>query len=241
MLAIITGTIRPNEQVGKLVLKNEEERLRQYQEALLFLIQSKAFSKIIFCENSGYGTDRFQIMHEVAVRSGISLELLSFMGNTEEVLKHGKGYGEGEIMEYVFRNSRLLDMEPYFVKLTGRLKVINIKDICEKINPKICYFNIPNRTIRDYYDTKLYAMPTDIFNRYFRNVYDRVWDDQGIYLEKVYTEILSEEKLKVKNFARYPRVVGISGSSGLDYGFTEWKCRIRDVISLFGGYKVVNK
>lgn len=84
-------------------------------------------------------------------------------------------------------------------------------------------------------------MPTDIFNRYFRNVYDRVWDDQGIYLEKVYTEILSEEKLKVKNFARYPRVVGISGSSGLDYGFTEWKCRIRDVISLFGGYKVVNK
>lgn len=238
MLAIITGTIRPGGAVGQLKLKNETERLQQYKDSLLFTIQSKAFSKIIFCENSGYGMECFTDMQEEAAKTGTKLELLSFTGNAEEVLKHGKGYGEGEIMDYVFANSSLLQDEPCFVKITGRLKIVNIKDICEQINQEVCYFNIPNRTIRDYYDTKLYAMPTEMFNRYFRKAYTQVWDDKGIYLEKVYTKILLEEKIKVKNFTRYPRVVGTQGSTGLEYGYTEWKCKVRDIISKFGGYKV---
>lgn len=238
MLAIITGTIRPGRAMGQLMLKNEAERLQQYKDALQFMIQSKAFFKIVFCENSGYGTECFTDMQEEAAKTGIKLELISFMGNAEEVLKHGKGYGEGEIMDYVFANSSLLQDEPCFVKITGRLKIVNIKDICERINQRVCYFNIPNRTIRDYYDTKLYAMPTEMFNKHFRKVYDNVWDDKGIYLEKVYTKILLEEKIKVKNFERYPRVLGIQGSTGLDYGYTEWKCKIKDVVSRLGGYKV---
>lgn len=241
MLAIITGTIRPGESMRKLMLKNEAERLQQYMDALLFMIQSKAFSKIIFCENSGYGTDCFITLQEDAVKFGIELELLSFTGNTREVLKHGKGYGEGEIMDYVFANSKLLQAEPCFVKITGRLKVINITDICERINPEKCYFNIPNRTIRDYYDTKLYAMPTAVFNEYFLKAYEKVWDDKGIYLERVYTKIILEQKISVKNFVRYPRVVGMSGSTGLDYRYIEWKCKIRDIISMAGGYKVKGK
>ena len=238
MLAIITGTIRPSGTVGQLILKNESERLSQYKDALMFIIQSKTFSKIVFCENSGYGIGCFTDMQEEAAKFGTKLELISFTGNAEEVLKHGKGYGEGEIMDYVFANSRLLEDEPCFAKITGRLKIVNIKDICERISPKVCYFNIPNRNIRDYYDTKLYAMPTEVFDEYFRKAYVQVWDDKGIYLEKVYTKILFDEKLKVKNFVRYPRVLGKQGSTGLDYGFTEWKCKVKDVISRFGGYKV---
>lgn len=241
MLAIITGTIRPSGQMGRLVLKNEAERLQQYVDALLFMVHSKAFSKIVFCENSGYGIECFTELQEEAAKSGTKLELLSFTGNAEEVLKHGKGYGEGEIMDYVFANSRLLAAEPCFVKITGRLKIVNIKDICERINPEMCYFNIPNRTIRDFYDTKLYAMPIGVFNEYFLKAYDKVWDNKEIYLEKVYTKILSEQKIKVKNFPRYPRVIGMSGSSGLDYGYTEWKCKIKDIISAIGGYKVKNR
>ena len=72
-------------------------------------------------------------------------------------------------------------------------------------------------------------------------MYDLVWDEKGIYLEKVYTRILSEQKIEVKNFPRYPRVIGISGSTGLEYGFTEWKCKIKDIISIFEGYKVNEK
>lgn len=237
MLAIITGTIRPGREVSKLILQNDVDRLQQYKEALLFTIWSNAFTQIIFCENSNFGTECLADMHKEAVKAGIELELLSFEGNAKEVLKHGKGYGEGEIMDYVFKNSRLLSQETYFVKITGRIKIINIKDICERIKDQMCYFNIPNWTIRDYYDTKLYAMPVSIFDEYFRKAYTQVWDDEGIYLEKVYTKILLEEKIKVKNFERYPRVLGKQGSTGLDYRYIEWKCKIKDVISKFNGYK----
>ena len=160
---------------------------------------------------------------------------------TAEVEKHGKGYGEGEITYYVFANSRLLSGEPCFVKITGRLIIVNISDICRRMKPEICYFNIPNRTIRDFYDTKLYAMPTEVFKKYFRKTYDAVWDEKGIYLERVYTKILSEQGVKVKNFPRYPRVIGMSGSTGLDYGYTEWTCKVRDSISILDGYKVNEK
>lgn len=238
MLAIITGTIRPNNQVGHLVLKNETERLQQYKDALLFTIQSGAFSKIVFCENSSYGTECFNDLKKEADKCAVDLELLSFAGNNEAVLKYGKGYGEGEIMNYVFANSSLLSKEMSFVKLTGRLKIVNIKKICKKINPDKCYFNIPNRTIRDYYDTKLYAMPTAVFDKYFRKIYDKVRDDEGTYLEKVYTGVLEKQRIQVKNFPVYPRVIGVSGSLGYDYTYTEWKCRIKDIISFFGGYKV---
>lgn len=241
MLAIITGTIRPDKQVGKLVIKNETVRLQQYKDALSYMIRSKAFSKIVFCENSDYGIMCFAEEEKEAVKQGIELELISFRGNMDEVVKHGKGYGEGEIMDYVFENSKLLADEFYFVKVTGRLKVVNISDICHRINQEICYFNIPNRTIRNFYDTKIYAMPIAVFKRYFRKMYDLVWDEKGIYLEKVYTRILSEQKIEVKNFPRYPRVIGISGSTGLEYGFTEWKCKIKDIISIFEGYKVNEK
>lgn len=239
MLAVITGTIRPGGQVGKLVLKDETERLKQYVEALQFTIRSKAFSKIVFCENSGSSMGKFDDLQAEALQNEVEFEMLSFEGNTEKVSLHGKGYGEGEIMDYVFENSRLLQGEPYFVKITGRLKIVNIKDICERINVGKCYFNIPNRTIRDYYDTKLYAMPTIVFREHFRKAYEEVWDDKGIYLEKVYTRILFEQKIKVYNFAKYPRVIGVSGSTGLDYGYTEWKCGIKDLISKAGGYKVI--
>lgn len=241
MIAIITGTVRPGRAVGQLILKNEADRLQQYKEALLFTIQSKAFSKIVFCENSSYGTECFADVQEKSAKAGVKLELLSFEGNDKEVLKHGKGYGEGEILDYVFANSKLLKDELFFVKITGRLKIVNIKNICGRINSKMCYFNIPNRTIRNYYDTKLYAMPVDVFREYFRKAYTQVWDDEGIYLEKVYTKILLEEKIKVKNFERYPRVLGKQGSTGLDYEYTEWKCKIKDVISRLGGYKVKEK
>lgn len=241
MLAIITGTIRPNGKVGQLILKNEVDRLRQYKEALLFTIRSQAFSKIVFCENSDYGVESFAGIQTKAAEAGVKLELLSFRGNEEEVQKHGKGYGEGEILDYVFANSRLLNGESYFVKITGRLEIVNIKDICEHMDFNMCYFNIPNRTIRYYYDTKLYAMPVAVFNDYFRKAYIQVWDDAGIYLEKVYTKILLKEKIKVKNFEKYPRVLGRQGSTGLDYGYTEWKCKVKDMISRFGGYKVKGK
>ncbi|WP_286080057.1 hypothetical protein [Parablautia intestinalis] len=238
MLAIITGTIRPSIQMNQLTLRDENERLRQYEESIYFLLDSRAFSKIIFCENSGYGIEKLAHLLEIAQKKDIELELLSYQGNEKKACIHGKGYGEGEIMDYVFSHSKIAHTEPCFVKITGRLKVNNIEDIVTRIDKEKTYFNIPNRTRRDIYDTRIYGMPVSQFKTCFLNVYEQVMDEQGIFLETVYTGILQDNKIKVTNFPRYPRIVGISGSGGITYGYTEWKCRIRDVLSRLNFYRI---
>ncbi|MBD5464194.1 MAG: hypothetical protein HDR24_14270 [Lachnospiraceae bacterium] len=238
MLAIITGTIKPPFQMSQLILRDEKERLRQYEESLCSIIDSKAFSRIVFCENSSYGTEKLLHLVDAAERKDIILELLSFQGNIEKACIHGKGYGEGEIMDYVFSHSEIASKEPYFVKITGRLKVDNIKDITAHLNQEKTYFNIPNRTRRDLYDTRIYGMPARQFKKLFLDAYEQVMDEQGIFLERVYTQVIQENRIKVTNFPRYPRIVGVSGSGGSVYGYTEWKCRVKDLFSRMNLYRV---
>ena len=238
MLAIITGTINPDQKIDHLTLKDPQERLKQYLDSLCFLIDSGAFSSIIFCENSNYSLDAFEDIKSRAAEKQVKLEVFSFQGDIKEAIDHGKGYGEGEIMDYIFTFSNLLKEASYFVKITGRLRVDNMRDITMRMDTRKTYFNIPNRTIRDFYDTRIYAMPVEQFRTKFRNQYDNVSDNEGIFLENIYTRILREEKIKVTNFPRYPRIIGISGSMGIPYSYVEWKCRIKDLLSRFNYYRV---
>ncbi len=238
MLAIITGTIRPPAGVKQLVLTNEDERLIQYEESLRSLLKTGAFSKVVFCENSNYGTEKLYHLKELAENNGIELELLSFQGDVAQTGIHGKGYGEGEIMNYVLSNSRLAATEDFFVKITGRMQIDNIKEISVRLNKGKTYFNIPNRTRRDIYDTRIYAMPKKQFVSHFKYSYEKVQDEQGVFLETVYTDILLKNSIHVTNFPRYPRITGISGSNGITYNYTEWKCKIRDILSKLDFYTI---
>lgn len=238
MLGIITGTIKPAAQMGQLAIRDEKERLEQYKEGLKSLLDSEAFSKLIFCENSNYGMEELRFLTVIAREKGIDLELLSFQGDTKNICIHGKGYGEGEIMEYVFSHSKLILEETYFVKITGRIKVDNGKELVMRLLENRTYFNIPNRTIRNFYDTRIYGMPIQQFEELFLSAYHQVMDAQGMFLELIYTKILQNNNIKVHNFPRYPRIRGISGSGGITYDYTEWKCRIRDVLSLANIYTI---
>lgn len=238
MLAVITGTVKPSVDINQLAVKSEKERKKQYEESLLAMIESGAFQKIVFCENSNCREEKWQRPYALAEEKGVELEILSFQGDLEQTAIHGKGYGEGEILAYVFTHSRLIQAEPFFVKITGRLKIDNIKCIAERLRPQQTYFNIPNRTRRDIYDTRIYAMPKKQFEELFLNSYGRVQDDKGVFLEMVYTGILLKNRIKVNNFPRHPRITGVSGSTGITYGYTEWKCKIKDALSGINFYCV---
>lgn len=238
LVGVVTGTIRPSANMGQLILRDEKERLSQYIQGVRALVESEAFHKIVFAENSGYGCEAFDALQSVATEHQVELECLSFYGDVEQCCVHGKGYGEGEIMEYVFEHSQLLKNEPYFVKITGRLQLDNIAALSTSLRKSRTYFNIPNRTKRDIYDTRIYAMPTKQFEQCFLKEYGQVMDEEGIYLEHVYTRILKENHIKVYNFPRYPRIRGISGSGGAIYDYTEWKCKIKDLLSKVNYYKV---
>lgn len=236
MIIIVTGTISPGKNVGQLTLRDSNERLKQYTTALLKTIEARPDADIVFCDNSGFGTDCFDDVLKYANEKKMKLEVLSFAGDKEAVVAHGKGYGEGEIVKYVLENSKLAQGKQYMIKLTGRLVTDNIADIVKHIKRKCIYFNIPNIHRRDIYDTRIYAMPINIYNDYFYDEYRKVNDNVGYFLEGVYTDVISNNKLHVNNFPRYPRIVGKSGSGGISYTYTEWKCKIRDFLSIFNIY-----
>ena len=236
MLILITGTIAPDKNLRQLTITDTQDRLEQYIMALKSVICKAPHCKIVFCENSGFGTEALEPVMKLANEKKVSFEALSFQGNNEEVVKHGKGYGEGEIVEYALNNSSLVKGEDYFIKLTGRLAVDNIGRISDLVGGKRLYFNVPNMHLRSIYDTRLYAMPISTFRKFFIDKYKNVNDDAGMILETVYTGVIRDNGLKVRNFPRYPRIVGVSGSSGVKYEYTEWKCRIRDVLGVLNIY-----
>lgn len=241
MILIITATINPPTQ-DYLKVNNTGERLSQYKESLNFFISSGAFQKIIFCDNSGYliSNDALKEERETASKKGITLEVLSFNGNHEKVKEQGKGYGEGEIMEYILKESKILSKEDYFFKVTGRLKVENIEIIVNKsknaIKDGICLINVPNHTMHEIYDTRFYGMPVSMYERDFLKAYENVDDQDNIFFETVFTKIIREKNLRHRNFPLYPRITGKSGTSGGEYVYTEWKCRIKDIMSKLNYY-----
>ena len=76
------------------------------------------------------------------------------------------------------------------------------------------------------------------FEEYFENEYGRVMDREGVFLEHVYTGILRDNHIYVSNFPLYPRIRGVSGSGGLTYDYTEWKCKVKDLLCKMNYYKV---
>lgn len=238
MILILTGTINPSLDVTSLTITDYKVRFKQYLECLSFYIQSGAFDKIIFCDNSGFDLSKFSPIQETATIYGVKLELISFKGDSKKVILKGKGYGEGEILEYIMRNSNLILDEKFFFKITGRLIVNNINSITKKVKDDINYFNIPNRNFRNMVDTRIYAMPVTIFKGYFLQTYHAVNDYENYFLEHAYTKTIQKSKLDVMNFPLFPRISGISGSTGNTYSYNEFRCKIKDILSYFNAYSL---
>lgn len=237
MILIMTATVCPDKRMGQTALNTFEERKRQYEESLKFYIFSQSFEKIIFCDNSNYNIDADGRFMKYAKENHVELKILFFTANIEECLKRGKGYGEGEILQYAIDKGGVCG-EDYFVKVTGRLIVTNIKKIVGVLDERKSYFNIPNRTRRDFADTRMFAMAIRVFEQFFARAYMEVCDNKGYYIEHAYTDVLNISDIVHCNFPVYPRITGVSGTFGGDYTYKEWKCKIKDMLSKVQYYRV---
>lgn len=228
MILLITGCIKPFN-VEYLALTDEKIRLKEYINSIKYAICNSKFDSIVFCENSNYAYD-YNELFILAKEYNKQLEILSFLGNASEQQKHGKGYGEGEIIDYIIRNSQLIKKEEFFCKITGRLIVENFNKIIKNNNK--CIFN------RNYYtkasvDTRLYCCSMEIYERYFRDAYKRVDDASGRYMEVVFFDILNANHINYSCFSRRVAFKGVSGSSGIEYGKEPlWYKIVLDIVSI---------
>lgn len=216
MLLLMTACIKPYGNNFYKYVASAEDRLEQYIDALKFYITCSDVSQIVFCDNSNYKTEKEQEIMQLARENQKEVEWISFEGDKNATLKFGKGYGEGEIIEYAIENSRLMRGKSGFLKVTGRLKVRNINKIVNGIEENEDYF------IGDIYngwneiDTRFFYCRKDTYIRKIKGIYKLCNDGTELIFERL-VKIKLNNKANYKPFVEYPDIDGIASGKGIVY------------------------
>lgn len=233
---IITSCVNPFSSF--VAIKDVSERELLHIRALKRWLTESSFVSVIICDNSNYVYS--EDLSQLALDNGKKLEILSFSGNKDKGLQFGKGFGEGELMKYIMINSDLIKKYDSFFKVTGKLFVENIS-LMNDVNNSDFVFSIPIKYFYmkqnvDLVYTNFYYAKIKSFELYLMNAYLDVRDNQGVYLEHVYANVLRKCKkqdkyLKVLPMIPLPILSGKSGSTGEDYKTQRTtKDKIRDLL-----------
>jgi hypothetical protein len=219
---IIPSTIHVS--APNTALLDPNQRLTQYLDAISFFIKTSPLTKIIVCDNSGYHYPGSLV--SLAGFYGKEIELLSFVGDKDQVIKCGKGYGEGEILKYALSNSMLIREVDGFLKVTGRLKVLNVAALLQKSDSRKNYF-MPVSLLRPRFmvplaarscvDTRVYYTTRDFFSQVLLDAYQNVSDETIHFLEHAYYSAIASSPSRVQCFPVAPEIIGISGSNGWNF------------------------
>lgn len=231
---VITGAIDiQNSHIPYTQLTETKQRLKQYLESLEYAIENyTSITHIIFCDSTNYPFDYSSIV-EQARQKDKTLEIHSFSGDKEKVRKQGKGYGEGEIMDYLLKHSAALKNCNCFYKLTGRVIVKNFDAVHHSSADShfLCYHTI-NEDRKSLVSTVFYRISKDMYLHRLRDAYSEVNDEQGHYLEMVYFQKLKDTDLR--SFKTFPIISGISGSTGMRYDVSPNRLLVERFLNAIG-------
>lgn len=215
---VMTATFRPVPHPHALVIADETERAFQYLCALVSWARPSHVRRIVFAENSNTAFDFSPAVRHLEA-AGKEVEILVFDGN-RDVARFGKGYGEGEILEFVWGHSRLLRAAPAFYKVTGRLFVRNFDAVTEA-TPALEAFQRKTKPAQDGRDrpgkivTTFFKCSLALFERKLVRAYTQVDDPHGVFIEHVYYNALRD--VETADFAVRPALVGQQASTGRVY------------------------
>jgi hypothetical protein len=211
---LLTATVNPNAFGTPLTtITDPERRWKEYESNLIRIIDEGVFKNIVFCENSGFHSG-FAACEQRAAEKGVNIEFLVFNGNQAQIAALGKGYGEGEILKHIMAHSKVLRSDTVFYKLTGRIQIVNLKEIVRRHMKEDVLFIKADRSLPRV-DTRFFKCSVTFFKQYLEDAFKEVNDTEENFLEMVYYKKL--QGLNVKSFDVYPEYIGTSGSTGKGY------------------------
>lgn len=207
---LLTATIKPNN-MSNTQLQDKEKRQQQYLEAINYYL-NKTDLKLIFCENSGFDIYDNIINSEKKER----LEYLTFKGNIFDY-SLGKGYGEFQIIQYALKNSVFIKECDYILKITGRLKIINIDKIIKRFNSISGGNNFfIEFTFQNFINTVCFIIPSKQLEKIFIKRKNIINENKQYYIENfLYDNLLLVNKINL--FEIHPFIEGISGTLNIPY------------------------
>lgn len=232
-LLIVTSTVHINSQ--QVQLGNPDTRLKQYIESILFYLNTRNVGAIIICDNSNFDYSKVELLRQTALKNNKEVEFLSFNGDSAKIYEYGKGFGEGEILEYIFKTSDTLKRYSSFYKVTGRLIVKNIDRIIDVSDPDTNYFEksgVNPFVNLKVIDTRFYQCTVSTFSKFFLNEYEKVDDKNNHFLEHCYYNVYIENREIFHGFKKIPIISGISGSTGVVYDESDFKIFARKMLKI---------
>jgi len=222
-------------------LTSIETRKKLYADALLEWIIHTPLTSFVFCDNSNALTDDFTTpILKKAISLNKTVEFLQFEGSHKHIRKQGKGFGEGELIDYALTHSKLLQNSHGFYKITGKLFIDNFNTLHSKINDTQNYMRRDTAKIEGTVavDSRFFYMQKEFYKKYIQELYKGVDDDNGIYIERLIYKQLLPMKV-VKNFPILPNIIGFSGSTRQNYTQERFISAFRrKLFFLLGQYKI---
>jgi hypothetical protein len=233
MTVLITTANNPPNGVPYLQMTDPVIRTIAAKAALYFWV-TQGIEQIVLADATG---KNLLTEHEEAEidKSETRVEQISYEQASEHVIKRGKGYGEGKLIEYAINNSALLAREEYFFKCTGKLYVRNFPAIAAVIKTN----NISNlfwrymgdgSATQPWADCRFYYTSKNFAKNHLLPAYFKSDDNAHDYCEHHVHEAL-DRSMKAQRGHR-PLIAGYAGATGepyfdsslgsLDYNFPCW-------------------
>ena len=102
------------------------------QRAALYFWVAQGIQQIVLADATGINLLTKDEWAEID-KSETRVEQVNYQQASESVVRKGKGYGEGKLIEFAINNSELLSRVEHFFKCTGKAYVRNFQDIAEAI------------------------------------------------------------------------------------------------------------
>jgi len=233
-ILLMTATIS-SEHFGNVgtTIQDTQERRKQYEETLHKYITLSKFDKIVFAENSGAAFD-MQRFGKLAERYGKMIEFLYLPGNKENTQIFGKSYGEAQLISDAVCNSKLLENEQAFYKVTGRIWIPNINELIDnKVNNCFVAHNFVSWLLTSFFKVRVDDFKDNLLCA--KNVCN---DSNGNCIEHIYYELMKKAKHEVRSFKKYPKLTGINSGSGVSYGKSWVGEKIRNVLIKLKWYEM---
>ncbi len=217
-----------------VALKSAQDRVRLTLESIEKWLEVAPKSKIVICDNSNFDFSELLKRHFPSD----CIESLSFAGDKKAVIANGKGYGEGEIIEYAIEKSRYILEAGCFTKSTSRLWVKNYNYFLNKWNGNCIFKPVFKNSFSfkpteiSYVDTRFYMISLDLYKKYFSKAHQSINPRSPDGIEEIFLKVIFSENLKNIFCHKYPQVHGVSGASA-QYYRNSLKKNIKENFRLF--------
>jgi hypothetical protein len=214
---LLTSSVIPTDLSGKL--NDPIARVRHTVESISEWLRINPTIQIVICDGSGFDfTDTVKSNFPLA-----NIECIFFDNDAEQVKKHGKGYGEGEIIHYAIEHSKLMNKSEVFIKCTAKLWVANFDQCLLQLNNQfMCSAYFANvfsykKTILKFIDTRFYISRKDFYLKHFSAAHTQLGNTVGRSIEDAFLDVIKHEKMKHIFFRTPPVICGVGGGSGKHY------------------------